>query len=135
MRAPIFTAPALQGVNFEAATKLTGLISHPAFSAARAHLQHCRQAAELFDPEMMDDYRRIQGQREVDESQKIKTTVIHAEADFVPRKLSFIVECRLGVVDFDSQFPNDTTVHIYLHPIGSLAVGRGARGCGVQFSE
>ncbi len=75
------TAMAIEGGNYEAGVVVTGPASSGVMQDAIAHLQVCRNTAELFDPDQMERYEDIQrgwGKNEEWESER-NVLVIHAQ--------------------------------------------------------
>lgn len=116
------TGHAVTGVNFEAALRFRGPASLKAFHDAAAHLERCRITAELFDPDQMERYRRIQGQRRGIGSAD-PVLVIHAETDNAAVTAPFLCYTLLRMDRLEGEFPIERPVHLYLYPPGSLKRG------------
>ena len=55
-----WTEPALQGENMEASVRVQGTAGDKFFDDVRRHLAACRDACEPFDPDRIEEYKRIQ---------------------------------------------------------------------------
>lgn len=116
------TGMAIEGGNFEAALTYTDADASPVISDAISHLEACRDTAELFDPERMEDYKEIQKGRGKNDDWDIETAVlvIHAEASQMPTGKSFIVRVQVRPTELDKHFRTDGRVRLFLHLPGSL---------------
>lgn len=120
------TARALGGGNFEAGLLIADHKSSQVISDAIGHLESCRDTAEPFNPADMDRYVEIQNRRrrELEWDTERLVIVIHAEmADPLPQK-SFITHIQLEPLLFDNYFAMDRSTRLYLHPPGTLKIGK-----------
>jgi len=120
------TAMAIEGGNIEAGVKITGSASSAVMIDAAAHLDVCRNTAELFDPSQMDRYRDIQNgwTRDSEWNSEKDVLVIHAEAPSPPHAASFIVHVHLVPTKLDRLFNMDRPVRLFLHSSGALCLGK-----------
>jgi len=116
------TGNAVMGGNFEAGVEITAANSDAAIHDATSHLEACRSTAELFNPNRMGDYERIQKERwpRPDEISSQRILVIHAEAEYIPTGAPFTVHIRLGMTDYDRMFRVEDIVRLFLYPRGTL---------------
>lgn len=120
------TAMAIEGGNYEAGVVVTGPASSGVMQDAIAHLQVCRNTAELFDPDQMERYEDIQrgwGKNEEWESER-NVLVIHAQAPELPSKLPFILHINVLPTDLDRMFRMEGPARLYLHEPGRLIPGK-----------
>lgn len=120
------TANAILGGNIEAGLEVTAASDDQIVRDALQHLETCRATAELCDPSQMERYREIQSRRRPRPGviKPANLFVIHAHAKVRPTEAPFTVHIRLVPTQFDSRFQVDGGVRLFLHPVGSLTVGR-----------
>ncbi len=121
------TAMGIGGGNIEAAAQLTAPLADRVMQDAIAHLEFCRNTAEIFDPREMDRYRDIQRRStDLDWDVDNNVLVIHAETSIQPKNNSFLVSIQLVPTQFDNYLQNDRPVRLFLHPVGALGLGQTA---------
>ena len=113
------SASAMGGANVEAALVYDVAGRDQVIADAEQHLQECRDGAEKFDRSRLEEYKRIQARKAGVIGQRDTVLVIHAEEDS-PLTVPAVIHVRLPTVDFDSQTKTDTTVHLFVHPSGTL---------------
>jgi len=114
------TASAMGGANIEAALVYDAPNEDSIIADAEQHLRECRDTAEPYDPNRLDEYKQIQARKAGIIGIQNTVLVLHAEELAPLRQLPAVIHVRLPTVNFDSLTKTDTTVHRFLHQQGTL---------------
>ncbi len=114
------TASAMGGANIEAALLYDAPTEDAVITDAEQHLRECRDTAEPFDPNRLDEYKQIQARKAGIIGIQDTVLVLHAEEQEPLKQLPAVIHVRLPTVEFDSLTKTDTTVHLFLHQRGTL---------------
>lgn len=107
------TASASQGVNCEAALRVSGSVDDQLFQDALEHLIRCRDEAILFDPLNPPTW-----------PPGSQTLVIHAERHAGLGHVPWFVHFRPSTTVYDRAMRPPAAVWLFLYPPGSLSVGK-----------
>lgn len=114
------SASAMGGANIEAALVYDIAVPDEVIDDAEQHLDECRRTAELFDPGRLQEYKQLQASKAGAIGIQAPVLVLHAEEVHKLGDLPAVIHVRLPTVDFDAQTKTDSTVHLFVHPPGTL---------------